>query len=178
MRSLIPLLFVLLLTSCKTSQDDPRIPELQKDVVRLSEQNKKLEESINELRRGLQESRENQQPPPVQQAPAAPPRPVMTLERMKMGVEPVLEEVIRKIKVSSDTPKKGEQYGMRIEYDLKHAVYGLVQSKDRRAPYAARVIVSYQRFLESQKESREYGSGSQEFFFVYRDPKWVYQERQ
>lgn len=178
MRSSIPALFLLLLfLSCnKMSQDDARISQLQKDVVRLSEQNKQLEQTLTDLRRDLEEVKAR---PPVAMAQpsTAPQKPPMTVERMKMGVEPVLEEIVRKIKASSDTPKKGEQYGMRIEFDLKHAVYGLVQSKDSKAPYAARVIVGYEKFLESQKESRSMSSGSEQFDFVYRDPKWVYLPR-
>lgn len=176
MKFSIPILLLLLLTlSCnKMSRDDPRISELQKDVTRLSEQNKQLSQSLSDLRRELEEVKARP-PVAVAQTSTVPQKPPMTVERMKMGVEPLLEEIVRKIKASSDTPKKGDQYGMRIEFDLKHAVYGLVQSKDSKSPYAARVIVGYEKFLESQKESRSMSSGSEQFYFVYRDPKWVYQ---
>lgn len=161
------------------AKDDPRISELQKDVVRLSEENKQQAQQIRQLQSDMQEAQTQMRAPApaVQAAPAAA-RSTMTVERLKQGVAPVLEEVLRKLKESSDTPKRGEGYGMRTEFDLQHAVYGLVQTKDPRAPYAARVIVTYEKFLESHKESRSFGSGSQEFNFVYRNQKWVYQEPQ
>ena len=167
----------LLLFSCaRKEREDPRIAQLEKDVARLSDENKQLEQSINELRAGLGRPQTQQTAPQAQTTAAS--RVPMTVERMKGGVTPVLEEMIQKIKQASDTPKRGDGYGMRTEYDVSHAVFGLVQSKDSSAPYTARVIVKYEKFLESNKESRSYGSGSQEFRFVYRNQKWVYQKPQ
>lgn len=179
MRFFLFILFLpLLLLSCeKKTQEDPRIAQLQKDVARLSEENKQLEQSLGELRDELEQS-QTQQVIPAPQTAQAPSPPAMTVDRMKAGVQPVLEEVIRKVKEASDTPRKGTQYGMRTEYDLQHAVFGLIQTRDRRAPYAARVIVKYEKYLESQIESHSYGSGSDEFYFVYRNGKWVHERRQ
>lgn len=161
----------LLLISCAGNErEDPRVARLEKEVARLSEENKRLQQSIEEL-----QTREASVEPVQTQAAQRIP---MTVERMKAGVTPVLEEVIQKFKETSDTPKRGDGFGMRTEYDVGHAVFGLVQSRDAGAPYTARVIVKFEKFLESNKESRSYGSGSQEFRFVYRNQKWVYQKPQ
>lgn len=170
------LIFSLAGVACNTMpREDKRVGELQKEVARLSEENKNLEQSLKQLRQEFEEERDRR---PVVQTQSAPSPQRMTLEQMKIGVQPVLEEVIRKIKASADTPKKGKQFGMRVEYDLPHAVFGLVQNHDARLPYSAKVIVGYKKYLESQKESRAYSDGSQEFHFVYRDQKWVYLESQ
>lgn len=174
--SSLMLILALLAVACsKMPREDTRISQLQKEVARLSEENKKLEQSLQRLRQEVEE--EHNRSPIVQtQSSPAPQR--MTLEQMKTGVLPVLQEVIRKIKMSSDTPKKGDGFGMRIEYDIPHAVYGLVQNRDPRALYSARVIVGYKKYLESKKESRAYSDGSQAFHFVFREQKWIYQESQ
>lgn len=176
-RAFLPFLSVLMLSfSCGNApREDPRIAQIQKDLARQEEENRRLQKEMEDLR---QELRSVQSQPSTQTMPSQPARPSMTLDRMKSEVAPVLAEVIRRIKEDSDTSRKGDQYGMRVEYDLNHAVYGLVQSKDRKTSYLAKVIVKYEKFLESQKESHSYGSGAQEFFFAYRGQKWVYQQRQ
>ncbi|HJZ12598.1 MAG TPA: hypothetical protein VJ521_10630, partial [Acidobacteriota bacterium] len=89
------------------------------------------------------------------------------------GVEPLLKDVISKLKLAAETPKSGTQFGMRVEYDLKKAVYGLVRNDDPAVPYAAKVIVRYEKFLESETLSRSYGSGTVQFLFAYTHNRWV-----
>ena len=64
---------------------------------------------------------------------------------------------------------------MRVEYDLKNAVYGLVKNDDQSAPYSAKVIVKFEKFLESDEVSRSYGNGSSTFVFAYRNKQWILQ---
>ena len=147
--------------------------ELQKDVRRLSGENRKLLEEIQSMRKDLQKQITPQTQPAAKKMP---PAEKMTLEKMKAEVAPLLKEIIAKIKESSETPKRGNRYGMRIEYDLPHAFFGLIRTENRETPYMAKVIVRYEKFLESQEVSRSYGLGSTTFLFEYRANRWLLQD--
>ena len=163
----------LSLPSCtKKEASDPRVDQLQNEVAKLSGKNKKLQSDVLELQQKIEELEVRAATPVPVSTAQSQARIPMTAERMKAEVAPVLEAEIRKIKLASDTPRKGSAYGMRVEYDTKHAVYGLNQSKDRKT-YAARVVVKYEKILESETDSRTYDTGSQEFRFAYKNGKWV-----
>ena len=169
---LFSLLLLLPLFSCQNEkqQKDSEIADLQKDVKQLSEENHKLLKEIQTLREEMK-----QPPPPL--PPSDPTKtetaPSMTMDRMKAELEPLLKNIIENIKKREETPKKENQYGMRIEYDLKNAVYGLNnQSGDQ--PFA-KVIIRYEKFLESGQDSRSYGKGSSSFYFAHQKDRWVFQ---
>jgi len=112
--------------------------------------------------------------------PAAPPQttearalPEMTVDQMKVDLQPLLKDVIQKIKDSSESEGRGDQFHMRVEYDLKRAIYGLVRNEDPLMPYWGKVIVRYEKFLESDSYSRSYGSGSVQLLFAYTNNRWV-----
>jgi TolA-binding protein len=154
----------------KPQQPDPQIVQLQNDVRKLSDDNQQLKQQVETLRQQLTQSQTAISPQNVSQIK---PAPIMTVEEMKEGVAPLLKEAIERIKKSSETPKSGNQFGMRMQYDLKHAVYGLVQTGDQTAPYSAKVIVKFEKFLESENSSKSYGNGSSTFLFSYRSGQWV-----
>ena len=99
----------------------------------------------------------------------------MTIERMKVELQPFLADLIVRIKGAAETPRKGTQFAMRQEYDLKKAIYGLVRTDDPVTPYQAKVIVPFEKYLESNSISRSYGTGSTTFIFVHRDGQWFLQ---
>lgn len=168
------LLFVLVSSlSCRPEKEDrdSQITELQKDVKQLSEENRQLLREVQRLR-------EEMKPPQTESTtPAKTITKVadeMTLQRMKREVEPLLKEIIDTIKQTTETPRKDRQYGMRIEYDLKNAVFGLMNVQDGFVP-SAKVIVKYEKFLESATDSRSIGEGSSSFLFSYQNDRWVLQ---
>jgi hypothetical protein len=173
-------LFCFLLSSvaCRQNQNqDQRAAQIQqqqqqREIKRLSEENQRLSDEIRSLRAELK-AKQNPTPQP-QSSPKVPENNPMTVERMKTEIKPLLEETIDYIKKTSETPRKQNQYGMRIEYDLKNAVYGLINDEDGTVPYA-KVIVQYEKFLESEKDSRSYGSGSSTFLFAYHNHRWTLQ---
>ena len=168
----IPTAFLFLsLSSCRQPEKgpDPEISKLQEDVHRLAQENEKLLDEIKAMRRELTEQREKEN----QAAQTKPAEREMTVDRMKLEVQPVLQETIHQLKAVTDTPRKGKQFGMRTEYDLKRAVFGLVRSDDPRTPYFAKVVVRYERFLESENESKSYGFGTINFLFAYRNGHWL-----
>jgi regulator of replication initiation timing len=151
----------------KAQQPDPQIDQLKNDVRKLSEDNQRLQRELEELRSQINQpapSPAEIQPQTIHQ---------MSLEEMKKEVAPILKETIDKIKKANETPKNGDQYGMRMEYDFNHAVYGLAQTEDEAAPYSAKVIVKFEKFLESNQSSKSYGNGSNTFLFSYRNGQWV-----
>jgi len=162
------LLILSFLFACRQEkQKDPQMDQLQKDVKQLSGENQRLLKELQNLR---EELKQQTQPVPAKKTIS---RQEMTMEQMKADVEPVLKEAILRIKKTAETPSKDKQYGMRIEYDLANAVYGL-QKNEGFSP-SAKVIVKYEKFLESDKDSRSYGSGSSIFVFAYHNKQWVLQ---
>ena len=174
MTSRLPLLLyaVLLLSlqQCQ-KQEDPRIQNLQKDVTRLKEENQRLQNKVEDLQIRLNAQSRPQSVPSKQPEKAAVPE--MTVEMMKKQIEPLLQEVIKKAKPVSDPSEKSNQFRMRVEYDLKSPIYGLVRNEDPTIPYWAKVIVRYEKFLESSSVSRSYGTGSIQFLFAYTNDRWV-----
>jgi hypothetical protein len=166
--------FLLLLSplACRqeTKGKDTQISELQRDVKQLSQENKELIREIQSLREEMKQSEPEPKPADIQPVPVE----VMTVERMKKGVEPLLKDVIDKLKQTAETPRKEKQYGMRIEYDLKNAVYGLMHTGEGYPP-SAKVIVQYEKFLESGEDSRSIGLGNSTFIFAYQEKRWVLQ---
>jgi len=167
----------LLPAACK-QREDSRIAPLQQDVKRLttenqrlSSENQRLQEEVSQMRDKIKDL-ETAQTHPVKEEKAAPPKEVMTVDRMKESVDPLLKEAISKIKASSETPKKANQFGMRVEYDLKRAFYGLVQSDQPGIPYMGKVLIGYTKFLESERLSKQYGTGTTQFLFAYRAGVW------
>jgi regulator of replication initiation timing len=161
--------------SCRPNQTekDPQIAQLQKDVNRLSEENQRLTNEVQSLRSQLQ-SKESA-PISTEIPKESPATESMTVQQMIKEVAPILKDTIQKIKIESESTKNGKQFGMRVEYDLKNAVYGLVKTEDESAPYSAKVIVKFEKFLESGEVSRSYGNGSSTFVFAYRNKQWILQ---
>lgn len=175
-RQIFLILFALsLIISCRQqkAEKDPQMDQLQKDVKQLSEENRRLMNEVQSLRKELQQKQAPQPSPETQQRQPA--EDGMTVEQMKREVAPVLKEAIEQIKQNSESPKNERQFGMTVQYDLKNAVYGLVKNGDESAPYHAKVLVKFEKFLESGNVSRSYGNGSSTFVFAYRNKQWILQ---
>jgi cell division protein FtsL len=169
---IIPLFFFsLVLLSCsKPVEKDPRVEKLQKEVTDLAQKNKEQQAELHQLQTQIAELQSQQ----ATQTAAAKQQPKkMTVEVMKREIKPALDEAIRDVKKKAETPSKGNQFGMRVEYDLQKAFYGLIETGDQRMPYQAKVIVTFEKFLESEQESKSYGKGSTMLMFSYRKNKWV-----
>jgi hypothetical protein len=171
-------LVIFSLSDCR-KEADPRIAQLQKDVRQLSEENKNLKNELQNVhdemiatQTAVAAKTPESQP---QTGPIVASGPQMTVEGMKHQLQPLLVDFIQKLKAAGDTPHKGSQYGMRIEYDLTKAVYGLIQNNDPDEPFRGKVIVPYKKFLESQTDSRFYGEGTTQFIFTFQDGHWALQ---
>src|SRR5262245_38016380 len=159
------LLIVLVVTtfSCtKAPEKDPRVEKLQSDVNKLVEQNKKLELEVERLQSQLNEAQSQPAQPSVQTQEAVT---KMTVDRMKKEIRPAQDKAIQELKKSAETSGQENQFGMRVEYDLKKAFYGLIETGNERVPYQAKVIVTFEKFLESGTESKSYGRGSTMLMF-------------
>jgi hypothetical protein len=152
------------------------IAKLRQDVTRLADENRRLSQEVSALREEL--TVHNQ--PQTQTSVVVPvKRPeAMTVDTMKSDVKPLLLDVIQKLKKRSETPRNDAQYGMRVEYDLKRAVYGLVRNDDPEVPYHAKIIVPYEKFVESDRLSRSYGTGTTTILFAYTRKQWRLQSYQ
>jgi hypothetical protein len=170
---LLSFAFVPWLFSCEgkgSRQPDAKVQKLEQEVSRLTEENRRLEEEMQSLQTQM-EAHLDAQTIPSTSVQAQ--KPEMTLDRLKQQIAPALKEAILKMKKVSETPKKGRQFGMRMQYDTPAAVYGLITTGDSEVPYRAKVIVKYEKFLESEKKSDSYGSGSTTFFFALKKNRWV-----
>ncbi|MCI0444668.1 hypothetical protein L0152_15855 [bacterium] len=168
--NLLLMLLVVTSFSCtKAPEKDPRVEKLQSDVQKLAEQNKKLQSEVERLQTQVSESQSQPLLPAVQTQEAVK---KMTVDRMKIEIRPALDKAIQDVKKSAETPRKGSQFGMRVEYDLKKAFYGLIETGNPRVPYQAKVIVTFEKFLESGNESKSYGKGSTMLMFAYRNNHW------
>lgn len=96
----------------------------------------------------------------------------MTLERARSELGPLVEKSVQRVKESQDTQAGENRYGMRTEYSPKTAIYGLVRNHSKDNPYMAKVIVPYERFLETESGSKPYGKGTARFLFTYHKGKW------
>lgn len=168
--SLLYLVLLLSLQQCQ-KQEDPGIQNLQKDVTRLKEENQRLQKEVENLQTRLSEQSRPQSIPSRQPEKSAVPE--MTVEMMKKQIQPLLQEVVKKAKPPADSSEKSKQFRMRVEYDLESPIYGLVRNEDPVIPYWAKVIVRYEKFLESSSLSRSYGTGSIQFLFAYTNDRWV-----
>jgi cell division septum initiation protein DivIVA len=166
---LIVLSFLVSVSCSKSVEKDPRVEKLQNEVQALAQQNKELQTEIRQLQTQVQELKDQQ----VTKAQTQQQGQKMTVDMMKREIRPALEEAIQDIRKKAETPRSGTQFGMRVEYDLKNAFYGLIETGDERSPYQAKVIVTFEKFLESEKESKSYGKGSTMLVFSYRKRKWV-----
>jgi hypothetical protein len=162
--------FLVLVSCSKTVERDPRVEKLQNEVQRLAQQNKDLQNEIRQMQTQVQELKDQQVTRATQTQQQGQ---KMTVDMMKREIRPALEEAIQDIRKKAETPRKGTQFGMRVEYDLKNAFYGLIETGDERSPYQAKVIVTFEKFLESETESKSYGKGSTMLMFSYRKRKWV-----
>jgi cell division protein FtsB len=168
--NLLLMLLVVTYFSCtKAPEKDPRVEKLQNDVQKLAEQNKKLQSEVERLQTQVSESQSQPVLPTAQTQEAVK---KMTVDRMKIEIRPALDKAIQEIKKSAETPRKGSQFGMRVEYDLKKAFYGLIETGNAWTPYHAKVIVTFEKFLESGNESKSYGKGSTMLMFAYRNNHW------
>jgi hypothetical protein len=160
----------------KTSrQPDLKVQRLEQEVNRLTDENRRLEEQMQALQTQMQAQLDAQTIPST---PVRPQKTEMTVEKLKQQIAPFLKEAIVKMKKVSETPKKGKQFGMRMEYDTPAAVYGLITTGDPEIPYRAKIIVKYEKFLESEKKSASYGSGSTTFLFALKKNRWVLENSQ
>jgi TolA-binding protein len=169
---------VLSAISCQrnvSQQPDPRVQKLEQEVRRLNEENQKLEDQIQDLQTRMQTHIDVQTMPSI---PEKEKKSQMTVQILKQQIAPALKEAISKSKKQLETPKRGSQFGMRMEYDLPAAVYGLITTGDPEIPYRAKVIVKFEKFLESEKKSDSYGSGSTTFLFALRKNRWVLESQQ
>ncbi|HSE40956.1 MAG TPA: hypothetical protein VLH08_09350 [Acidobacteriota bacterium] len=164
--------FLFSFSCTKQAEKDPRIDKLQDEVQTLSEKNKEFESEIQQLRRDLNELKNQQQSAQKPQTPQQQQQ-KMTVDVMKREIRPALDEAIRDIKKKTETPRKGSQFGMRVEYDFQKAFYGLIDTGDESVPYKAKIIIQFEKFLESEKESKSYGKGSTTLMFSYRKRKWA-----
>jgi cell division protein FtsB len=155
-------------------EKDAKIQQLRQDVDRLSVQTQKLREEIVKLQDRVAQNEALQTKAFAERNSSSSSE--MNVDRVKREVGPLLSIEIQKLKKSSDTPKHGTQFGMRTEYDTKKAVYGLVRNDNPAIPYLARVIVPYEKFLESDKGSRSMSKGSTKFLFAYRKNKWTFEK--
>lgn len=183
MKPALILLFLLATIFCLNNcrkEEDPRIAQLQKDVRQLSQENQNLKNELHNVHDEMiatqtaAASKAAEEKAETQTA-AVPPEPQMTVDQMKHQLQPLLIDFIQKLKAAGETPHKGSQYGMRIEYDLTKAVYGLIQNNDPDEPFKGKVIVPYRKFLESQTDSKFYGDGSTQFIFTFQDGHWSLQ---
>jgi len=165
------LTFSLFASACRKEEKDPRIEEVQKDVRLLLQENQKLRQEVQSLHHDM-ENRSPVQTATAEAPGSAPKQDEMTVEKMKVELQPSLLDLINRIKSTAETPAKGTQFGLRQEYNLKKAVYGLVRTDDPITPYQAKVIVPYEKYLESDSVSRSYGTGSTTFIFVHRGGQW------
>ena len=170
---------LLSLLSCKEEKPAPdardaRIQQLEKQVAGLSGDVQDLHNQISMMQQQITEIQAAQTRAASLSVSSS--RSEMTVERVKQEVGPLLPGAIEKVKKETDTAKKGSQFGMRTDYDPKRAVYGLVRSDNPEIPYYARVIVSYQKYLVSSKESREMSTGSTRFLFAYRKGRWTFEK--
>jgi cell division protein FtsB len=166
---LLVLLVVTNFSCTKAPEKDPRVEKLQNDVKQLAEQNKKLESEVERLQTQLNEQ---QSQPALPEAQTQETVTKMTVDRMKKEIKPALDKAIQDLKKSAETPRTANQFGMRVEYDLKKAFYGLIDTGNERVPYQAKVIVTYEKFLESGTESKSYGKGSTMLMFAHRNNHW------
>lgn len=169
---------ILFTASCQrdiSRQPDPKVQKLEQQVQQLSEQNRKLQEDIKDLQSKMQSHIDAQTIPTT---PVKERKTEMTLEKLKQQVAPALKEAILKTKKQSETPKRGTQFGMRLDYDVPAAIYGLITTGDPAIPYRAKVIVKYEKYLESEKKSDSYGSGSTTFLFALKKNRWVLESQQ
>jgi hypothetical protein len=162
-------LMVIYVCCSKAPEKDPRVEKLQNDMQKLAEQNKKLQSEVERLQTQLTQTQSQPVVLPVETQPAVK---KMTVDRMKVEIRPALDKAIQDVKKSAETPRKGNQFGMRVEYDLKKAFYGLIETGNERVPYQAKVIVTFEKFLESGTESKSYGKGSTMLMFAYRNNHW------
>jgi hypothetical protein len=182
MRFLLSLILVanlLVSFSCKQQkpvpdEKDAQIRQLRQDVDRLTMQTQKLREEIVKLQDRLAQDEALQTRQMAERSSSTSNE--MNVDRVKREVGPLLLAEIQKLKKSSDTSKRGTQFGMRTEYDTKKAVYGLVRSDNPAVPYLARVIVPFEKFLESDKDSRSMSQGTARFLFAYRKGHWVFEK--
>ena len=169
------ILILLCIASCR-QKEDPRIGQMQKDVARLNQENENLRKDIQRLTQDVQS---RGQYPATQTAGSVPQTSgsanEMTVEEMKASVKPLVVDFIKKLKAAGETPSKNNQFGMRMEYDIPSAVYGLVRTNDEEAPYSAKVIVKYEKFLETTGNSKSYGTGTTTFYFNYENNHWSLQ---
>ena len=164
------MLLVVTYFSCtKAPEKDPRVEKLQNDVQKLAEQNKKLQSEVKGLQSQLNESQSQPVLPAAQTQQAVS---KMTVDRMKKEIRPALDKAILDLKKSAETPRKGDHFGMRVEYNLQKAFYGLIETGNTWTPYHAKVIVTFEKFLESETESKSYGKGSTMLMFAYRNNHW------
>jgi len=173
--------FVLcILVSCnKQPTEDPRLPKLEQQVQSLNAKTEQLNQQLQQLQQQIAEvqTRTAEQAEARNAVVDANRADEMSVSRMKREVEPLLTKIVDQFKAETDTASKGDQYGMRMEYDLKHAVYGLSRTQNEAMPYQAKVIVPYQKFVSSSKESISFGGATHEFVFVYTKGKWILQKQ-
>jgi len=97
----------------------------------------------------------------------------MTLNQMKAELVPILAGILKQ-KREEEAPVKGKKahYTMRTQYRLNSAVYGLVRTGNPDVPFLGKVLVPYEKMLVSSSSSSLYGSGVDEFQFVYSAGNW------
>jgi TolA-binding protein len=178
--SLLSLILPILFVACNQQpKEDPRLPKLEQEVQSLNAKTDQLNQQLQQLQTQVLEvqTRTAEQVQTRNVATNTNHADEMSISRMKREVEPLVTKIVDQSSTEAGTEGKGDQYSMRVEYDLKHAVYGLSRTQNEASPYLAKVIVPYQKFVSSSRESRSYGNDTREFVFAYTKGKWVLQKQ-
>jgi hypothetical protein len=162
-------------------QKDPEIAQLRDEVGRLSKENQQFKEQVDSLSSRIKEQQTQisellvakQPKPAVTAAPDEPKPQGMSVDRARAELTPLLSAMIKELKDERDTATATGGFGMRTEYYLRSAVYGLIRSTDPGTSYLVKVLVPSEKFVVSQTGSKSYGKDTERFLFAYRKQKWV-----
>ncbi len=87
----------------------------------------------------------------------------MSVDRARAELAPLLSAMVEKLKDERDTTNATSGFGMRTEYYLKAAVFGLIRSSEPGTSYLVKVLVPYEKFVVSSTGSKSYGKDTERF---------------
>lgn len=163
-------------------QADPETARMRDDIGRLSKENQQLKNQIDSLSNQLRQQQtqisdlveKQPKPAPAQPFPEEPKtQAAMSVDRARAELAPLLSAMVEKLKDDRDTTNATSGFGMRTEYYLKAAVFGLIRSSEPGTSYLVKVLVPYEKFVVSTTGSKSYGKDTERFLFAYRKQKWV-----
>ena len=167
-------------SACRQDKD-PEVAKLHEDVDRLSKENQQLKQQMDSLSSQVQEQQtqlsdwtEKQSKPPAQPDVPEEPKPQpMTVDRARAELMPVPAGMVKRNEDQRNTAVASGAYGMRTEYNLKSAVFGLIRNSEPGTPYLVKVLVPYEKYVVSESGSKSYGKDTERFLFAYRKQKWI-----